>query len=413
MNDKWLDSLKNRMEDYEESSPEGLWADIEASVLPKEKTRKSVLMPWVWRVSAAAAALAAGVFLTNIQVDRDPTPNTSSSSVNLVESPVPSEKPSLIAEAVVPDASSVPAASIGFPSLVTDVTNSVEDASEDIPDLIPEQKMAGISETITGGIPESQQIDIPEKFTEGHDGEDWSGYMAADGEGGRRKSSGLTAGVSLSGAASDGMSTAVLDSKLYYRGAAPSTNMYSNGNGNMNSGDGSLGNDMLATRAMEPAPMKTSSTVRTERKHERPVRMSLTLSYPLNRTIGVESGLTYSILRSTETIRSGSTVTEDVQTVRYLGIPLNMRASILGKDWMSLYVVGGGMVEKCVSGEVDPLQWSLNGAAGLQFNLGKRFGLYAEPGLSYRFDNGSGIETIYTKKPLDFTMSFGLRISLK
>ena len=92
----------------------------------------------------------------------------------------------------------------------------------------------------------------------------------------------------------------------------------------------------------------------------------------------------------------------------------------------------GGLVEKNVSGKlttdyfldntlifghedkisIDPLQWSLNASVGVQYNFTPTIGLYAEPGLSYYFQNGSEVETIYKEKPVHFSLRFGLRFSL-
>jgi hypothetical protein len=35
-------------------------------------------------------------------------------------------------------------------------------------------------------------------------------------------------------------------------------------------------------------------------------------------------------------------------------------------------------------------------------------GLYVEPGISYHFDDGSPVTTVYKDRPLDFNLAFGL-----
>ena len=55
MEDKdWLKGLQNKMKDYEEPAPEGLWEDIESSVFPQRK-RRVVALPILWRTAAVAA----------------------------------------------------------------------------------------------------------------------------------------------------------------------------------------------------------------------------------------------------------------------------------------------------------------------------------------------------------------------
>ena len=60
---------------------------------------------------------------------------------------------------------------------------------------------------------------------------------------------------------------------------------------------------------------------------------------------------------------------------------------------------------------VKPLQWSVNASAGVQFDIVPSVGVYAEPGISYYFDNGSDIRTIYKDEPLNFNLNVGMRFN--
>ena len=44
--------------------------------------------------------------------------------------------------------------------------------------------------------------------------------------------------------------------------------------------------------------------------------------------------------------------------------------------------------------------------------LSELLGIYAEPGFSYYFDNGSFVETVYRERPFNFSLSLGLRFNL-
>jgi len=56
------------------------------------------------------------------------------------------------------------------------------------------------------------------------------------------------------------------------------------------------------------------------------------------------------------------------------------------------------------------LQWSVNAAVGLEYRLTKQFHLYAEPGVSHYFNNGSDLQNSYKDKPTGFQLQIGVRI---
>ena len=409
MKDDLLNSIKDRLDSYEESAPEGLWSDIEASVFPKEKPRKAAFVPWMW-LSAAAAAVAAVLIVTNT-LSNDPkedrivaqTDITPSSSVNPGDDPASSEElASLLADAdvspVVPAAPgrvrSMPVKSV--PENQASLEPEPEMAAEAEPDVVlePESEMVLEAEPT---VPVEQEQD--RRVATNHDGEDWSGYMSATDDGETGFLSRISMKASLAGAATQSQDVSNYDPAMFYYGSGDTR---------------SSGYSDEPTRAFAPMdPLISASSVETDTRHHRPVRMSLTFHMPLGGKFGVETGASYTLLRSTVTTTSGSTVNRNIQTLKYLGIPVNLTADLYGNDWCRLYLSGGGMAEKCVSGEIKPLLWSLNAAAGAQINLGRSLGIYAEPGLSYHFDDGSPVRTIYKDRPLDFMMTLGARMSFR
>ncbi len=409
MKDDLLNSIKDRLDSYEESAPEGLWSDIEASVFPKEKPRKAAFVPWMW-LSAAAAAVAAVLIVTNT-LSNDPkedrivaqTDITPSSSVNPGDDPASSEElASLLADAdvrpVVPAAPgrvrSMPVKSV--PENQASLETEPEMAAEAEPDVVlePESEMVVEAEPT---VPVEQEQD--RRVATNHDGEDWSGYMSATDDGETGFLSRVSMKASFAGAATQSQDVSNYDPAMFYYGSGDTR---------------SSGYSDEPTRAFAPMdPLISASSVETDTRHHRPVRMSLTFHMPLGGIFGVETGASYTLLRSTVTTTSGSTVNRNIQTLKYLGIPVNLTADLYGNDWCRLYLSGGGMAEKCVSGEIKPLLWSLNAAAGAQINLGRSLGIYAEPGLSYHFDDGSPVRTIYKDRPLDFMMTLGARMSFR
>ena len=409
MKDDLLNSIKDRLDSYEESAPEGLWSDIEASVFPKEKPRKAAFVPWMW-LSAAAAAVAAVLIVTNT-LSNDPkedrivaqTDITPSSSVNPGDDPASSEElASLLADADVRPV--VPAAPGRVRSL------PVKSVPENQASLEPEPEMAAEAEPDVVAEPGSEKVEEAEptvpveqeqdrRVATNHDGEDWSGYLSATDDGEAGFLSRISMKASLAGAATQSQDVSNYDPAMFYYGSGDTR---------------SPGYSDEPTRAFAPMdPLISASSVETDTRHHRPVRMSLTFHMPLGGIFGVETGASYTLLRSTVTTTSGSTVNRNIQTLKYLGIPVNLTAGLYGNDWCRLYLSGGGMAEKCVSGEIKPLLWSLNAAAGAQINLGRSLGIYAEPGLSYHFDDGSPVRTIYKDRPLDFMMTIGARMSFR
>lgn len=173
--------------------------------------------------------------------------------------------------------------------------------------------------------------------------------------------------------------------------------------------------------------------VYTDVKHAQPVTMGFSISYNLNEKWSITSGLTYTILSSQLRSGSESYYYNSEQTLYDVGIPLNINYNVWRSKKISIYLSGGGAVEKNIYGElttdyivdnkiesnkeenisIEQLQWSLNAFGGIQYNLSRKIGVYAEPGASFYFKNGSEIETIYKEKPTNLILRFGLRLSIR
>ncbi len=172
--------------------------------------------------------------------------------------------------------------------------------------------------------------------------------------------------------------------------------------------------------------------IETEVNHRLPVRTGISVSYDITDRLAVESGLTYTFLASDIKQSGENHIYSGKQELHYIGIPVNIKYRICSWKAVDLYASGGVLAEKCVSGKlnkdyspdnnntqsmsehitVKPLQWSANASAGVQCNLSDAVGLYAEPGISYYFDNGSKVRTIYSDRPLNFNLNVGLRFTL-
>lgn len=186
------------------------------------------------------------------------------------------------------------------------------------------------------------------------------------------------------------------------------------------------------------SPMLDMSSVnrdvepKTEYEHHLPIRIGLSVAYALTDRLSIGTGLTYTRLSSDIKDASRESNYSGEQRLHYVGIPVNVSYKVASSRWISLYGTAGVLAEKCVSGTTDegyvvnnivqqtnthdistkPLQMSVNAGVGIQFNVIDNVGIYAEPGLSYYFDDGSALQTIYKEKPLNFNLNVGVRFKL-
>lgn len=150
--------------------------------------------------------------------------------------------------------------------------------------------------------------------------------------------------------------------------------------------------------------------------HKQPLSFGVSVRKGLARGFSVETGLTYTYLASD--VKFAGSSEKVSQKLHYLGIPLRANWNFVDKKPFIMYVSAGGAMEKCIYGKigsrsetVKPLQFSVMGAVGAQYNISSRVGIYVEPGVSYFFDDGSEIQTIRKENPCNFTLQGGIRLT--
>jgi hypothetical protein len=180
-------------------------------------------------------------------------------------------------------------------------------------------------------------------------------------------------------------------------------------------------NNKIGTRAYEVP----SGNV----EHKTPISAGLGVSYYLNDRWSLQSGLTYTFLRSEWSFDNiEGDLAEYRQHLHFIGIPLSLSCKIAEWKRFQLYASAGGMYEFNVAGKYketifsenlkklksenlhmkEPL-WSVNTRAGINYPLWKFIHVYAEAGVSYYFDNKSEIETIRSDKPFNVSLQAGVR----
>ena len=464
MKQDWTDTLKQKMAGYEERPSDELWAALsEKSGL--QESRRKVIPVWFWGLSAAAA-LMAGIFVVTKVNDKsvnalggitadvavsEPVDAEVSESID-AEMPEPVER--TLAEELVEvksaEAMSLAdvavgrkqdAAKVGIKQMVKDrkaksaliaeavpVKSSVSAVAEDVTSVNTEEYAAEVpSENHdVDTVPVESSVntvneDVTSVKAEEHAAMSWDEYLKeTPSEKARaRRSGGFSAGILAGGAV--GGNTSGSKPTAMVMGANPLA-------------AGVTKTDWIDKDSKASAIVYNQPEVQEEYSHKIPVKVGLTARYNITGRLGLETGLTYSILSSsvkTGNSETGKNWSTGSQTLHYLGIPLNISFNILNSRYVNIYVTGGGMMEKSISGSIKTdeyvdgkfdrtlttkispkgLQWSVNAAAGIQANILPQLGFFVEPGVSHHFKNGSRVRSIYTDKPTDFSLGFGLRYS--
>lgn len=413
MGKDWKDEYKEKLSDYQEPAQEGLFDKIMTAcdAVEKDNAGQKRIFPVVTGL-AAAAAVGLGVFLwhpaeqdfpygTEAVITGD---NSGGTDVNIVDpdnNKWPYGTDSGIAEAGI------------APAKDDSEDNGIAPAAEDKGDVIAPDSGAETS------WPSEQETDRNDTSVTIRDREysGWKDDLLLLADAGDRKRHGKPSfGVYAAGL------TGGSDS---YSGYSPDVShaMASSVSPLM------YGRDALAGILM----YNRDEEVLTENRHYLPIRAGISVSYAFTDRWSIESGLVYSYLLSTFRTGSDSYFIDSRQTLHYLGIPLTASYNIWKNRWLDVYVSAGGMLEKCIGGNVRnnyvyndsirekktdhvtvrPLQWSVSASAGLQFNITRLVGLYLEPGVTYHFDNKSGIANVYNEHPLNFNMNLGLRFSFE
>lgn len=192
------------------------------------------------------------------------------------------------------------------------------------------------------------------------------------------------------------------------------------------------GADTKDSPMLDMSSVNRDEETKTEYEHHLPIRIGLSVAYALTDRLSISSGLTYTRLSSDIKDASRESKYIGEQRLHYIGIPVNVSYKVASFRWLGLYGTAGVLAEKCVSGTTDegyvenntmkytnthdisskPLQMSVNAGVGIQFNVHENVGIYTEPGLSYYFDDGSALQTIYKEKPLNFNLNVGVKFKL-
>ncbi len=419
MSKQWSEELRQRMEQYEMEAPKALFDDI-MSAMPATQTpapQARIVPLWVRRTAVAAVvavAVAAGYILLDVE---EPTVGEAMLALNtpsMVESQPEPVAEEVSEKEVVESVLAMKKAFTTLPITADAPTATINDAPQ-ITSL--EQPATTVEEKPSA----SQKAEAPQMASTPQKSEvrqrtaaptSRSIFQATPTK--RRSTRGLMASLQASGlpiGQSNHSSQSVFVVNSVLQGVRA---------------DYSEGSTDFVTYDNE-------HTITTDRHHHLPVRVGALLRFNITDRWAIESGVTYTKLSSETTMGDKANYFDERTSLHYVGIPLNAVYNIWQSNRFTFYVSGGGMVEKSIAGssrtnyfidgektnsqrsdvKVKELQWSINAAAGAQFNLWPAVAIYAEPSVGYRFANGTKIETLYNERPLDFSLNIGLRFTLR
>ena len=451
-NEKWLSQLSEKLEGYQEQPSDSVWEGVSRKVLGT-----SLLRRWLIPGMTAAAALLLGTFLLTRPSSPSPDTITADAKVNADVTPRFFEDP------VTSTANDwVPGDNLGEKSQTDDIgkiqggnrnsksqKNNRTDKTLSDKNIDRNPRETGIDQNRKAGAAESAEYSeetvsaeaapepddtnaaasktssekeesIDNEVVRQEEKAKWAAIMAEEQAERKHSARRFSAGISVTGAGTASSSERQLTNAIM--GANPLES-------NVNYADWVDG----GFRNGESLVVYNQPEVETKYSHKLPVKFGVSFRYGFNERLGIESGLTYTLLNSTFTTAAGTANgnTTGKQTLHYIGIPLNVTYNIIGSKLFNVYASAGGAMEKAVggyfetTGHVDgkrsetnrnslkpkELQWSLNASAGAQVNVLNQLGLYVEPGISYRIPSGSHVRSIYTDKKLDFSIGFGIRFN--
>ena len=402
--------VRSIMEEAQEPAPAGAWDAISSrldaagvgSALPGAAAVRPVRHVWRWAGAALAmaAAVALGIFFTGTSDNNSNLIDINSGSGLVAEAVAPAEKPAEIcpepAKTVAP--AEKPAEIRPEPAeTVVPAEKPAEICPEPAKPVVPAEKPAEI-------CPEPAKTVVPAEKPAETRPEPAKTVVPAE------KTADPFAAMEFEDALKAGKGRNALS--LLLKG-------------------GTAGNNASAGKLAQAAPGSYTQSGISETSKSSfgiPFEIGLGARLQLTDRIALGAGIDYSLLtRSFSGIfTQGLSVTpgDFNHTIQYIGIPVDLFVDLVRKDDFTIYTNVGAEAEYAisnkyrllgtdtvVSGNVKGLQWSVGAGLGVDFHLGSKVGLFAEPMIKYYFDCNQP-KSIRTDKPLQMTLRAGLRFEL-
>lgn len=150
-------------------------------------------------------------------------------------------------------------------------------------------------------------------------------------------------------------------------------------------------------------------------KHRMPIYFGIAVNKYISKNVSIGTGISYSLLSST----LSSTISNSRlrQKMHFIGIPINAACDLYQEANFNTYVNVGVMAEKCIYADIDnkklsaikPVFWSLHGSVGVQYTFAESAALYLEFGGMYYFKNSCELPNYHTDNNLNLKLQAGIR----
>ncbi len=412
----WLKKIEERFDDHIESLPPMGWEKLEKE-LPT-KTIKRKMYPPVWIGAAASIALVLGLFsffyfTSNSAIQETlVNPVVSQVSEEVDEQILPTQKPatknSFVAQQkkeVIQEAD--PIKSISNQPLPIHKEEMELEVKDQLNREVPVEK--GEVENENGDVIIDKEAEKRRRYEEAvakytqkkreGDSRPASSYTPTK----ERKNKNWSIGLGTGGGAGLGSTGQTTQSPMYANNVSLLGNKYT---------EQIAQNQTLEFRnGMAYVSEPTASY-----DHKMPISFGVSVRKQLLNRLYLESGITYTYLRSDVSWPNSSA--KEQQKLHYLGIPVKLNYNLINQQLFSVYLSGGGAIERCVYASqggkhktLNDMQFSLTGGLGIQVNLSRNLSLYFEPGVSYFFDDGSDFETIRKDHKFNIDLKAGFRVT--
>lgn len=386
----WIDVVRDKVREQSTEPQQGLWNRLETELsmsatvasATQDKLRRARILRYC---SSAAAILLIGVVIATLIYSEQHSTNTPLAVVSAVVEPQPTETTTEPAQPV--KEAIAPCKRLIINQSTEPITKEIIITEPENP-ITTQQSAEPVTPTVvesTTQKTEQPTSDKPRTSTNSRDVNNWPDEVFERKAGRDHKISvGVKAGGSLA------LSSSGTTSRM------------------------TMASEMLAPDAQGNLNVKKLYDNYTY-KHSQPISFGLSMSKGFNYGLSIGLGVNYSLLRSK--VSTSLQSKELVQTLQFVGIPLSVNWAFLQRERFSLYLGVEGEMEKCVKAKlghenvkINPLQWSIHGVVGAQYQIGKHFAVYVEPKVSHYFTD-TQLRTIRTDRNAHFNMQLGFRVT--